>query len=132
MAALADAKTIAPTFSNAEEWVRVTYDFAVDAGATGDYTVLTADGDMVVTDFHASVETAATSAGSLVVDLGIAAGGTEFWSDKAVAALTIGAAIGMDTAAPVKLADAALIVVGLEAADATAGKIHFNFKVKKF
>lgn len=137
--ALADKKIIGGAnsnigfFSNEEKYVKVTYDFSVDTGAIADYDVLENAGsnNYVVTDFYAHVETAATSAGSLVVDLGISDGGTEFWSDKAVADLSIGTVHGMDTAAPVKLAASGKIVVGLEAAAATAGKIHFYFKLRQ-
>ena len=48
MAAVADAKTAAATFSRGEEEAVVTYDFAVDAGGTGALDLLTASQDMIV------------------------------------------------------------------------------------
>jgi len=128
---LAASKTVYGTFSNAEEWVQVVYDFSVDAGATGDYDVLTAGDNLVVTDFYYEVQTAVTSGGSLVVDLGVGDGGTEFLSDTAVAALTLAKVDGMDTDAIVNVKSAEKIVLGLEAATALTGKVAFNFKIKK-
>ena len=141
MASLADKKYIggganstSDFFSNEEKWIKVTYDFANDTGAQADLEVIeneSASANFVVTDFFAYVETAVTSAGNLVADLGISAGGTEWWSDKAKADLSIGTVHGQDTALPVKLAAAGKIVLGIEAADATAGKINFYFKIKQ-
>lgn len=77
----------------------------------------------------AYVKTAVTSGGSLVMDLGKGAGGTEIFSDKAVAALTLDSLhVG---AAPVELAAGEKIVMGIEAATATAGKIEFIFEIIK-
>jgi len=89
MAVLADKKLGGAGFSNAKELVRVVYDFAVDGGAVADYDVFEADADCVVSLKHMAVKTAVTSGGSLVLDLGKSAGGTEFFSDKAVAAMTL-------------------------------------------
>ena len=131
MAVLADHKTVGAPFSNvAGELVRIEYDFANDGGTVADYDVLTADGAMIVELINVDVKTAATSGGSLVVDLGKAAGGTEFWSDKAVAAITLDAQIPPDSPSQmVELADGEKIVLGLEAAAATAGKFQMMFKV---
>ena len=131
MGTLADAKTLGKQFSNAEVWHRVTYDFSVDGGEVEDNIAFTAADDFVILDFYAYVETAATSGGSAVMDLGIGAGGTELWSDKAVADLAIGTVHGMDTAAPLKLASAGTIQFGVETAALTAGKIHFYIKVRE-
>lgn len=137
MAVLADAKTVygsASTvggFSNEETWIKVQYNFANDTGGIADYTVFTAGADLVITDFFADVTTAATSAGSLVVDLGVGAGGTGVWSDKAVADLTLNSFHGMDTVVPLKVAAAGTVQLGLEAAAATAGVIDFHFKVRR-
>jgi hypothetical protein len=132
MGTLADAKTVYGGFTNQEEWVPVVYDFAVDGGEVEDNIVLTAGEDLVITDFYAEVITAVTSAGSLVADLGVGAGGTDIWSDKAVADLAIGTVHTFDTATKLKLASAGTVQLGVEAAAATAGKIRFWFKLKKF
>jgi hypothetical protein len=130
MAVLADKKIAGAGFGNSKELVRVVYDFANDTGAVADYDVLVADSACVVHLVHASVKTAVTSGGSLVVDLGKGAGGTEMWSDKAVAALTLNS-LHLATG-PVYLAAAEKIVLGLEAAAATAGKVEFVFEVIKY
>lgn len=133
MAVLVGKKKIGPEFSNAQEIVKVIYDFAADTGAVADYDVLEAAGPVLVKLAGVFVETAVTSGGSLVVDLGKGAGGTDFWSDKAVAALTVNSVHGVDSAADkaVYLASGEKIVLGLEVAAATAGKVHFIFEVMK-
>jgi len=131
MASLAEYKTSYGTFSNAEEWVKVAYDFDVDGGATGDYNVLKAGVNLVVTDFYYETEAAVTSGGSLVVDLGIGAGGTEFLSDTAVGDLTLAKVNGMDTDAIVNVKADEIIILALDDATALTGKINLNFKVKK-
>ena len=140
MAALVGVKNIGGSssneglFSNEERWIQAVYNFASDTGAQADLDVLVNGSstiNYVITDFFAYVDTGLTSGGSAVLDLGISAGGTEFWSDKAFGALTLGVVAGMGTAAPVKLPASGKVVVGLEAADLTAGKITFNFKVKQ-
>jgi len=132
MAALDNAKTVAAPFGNAVEYINVQYDFSVDGGAAADYDVLTADGDLLVEFICCDVETAFTSGGANVNDLGKAAGGTEFWSDQAVASLALDAQLIADTPGTiVELADGEAIVLGIEAADLTAGKAVFKFKVFK-
>lgn len=131
MGTLTDAKNVYGGFSNSEEYVKVVYDFAVDGGEVEDNIVFTAKNDLVITDFYAYVETAVTSAGALVMDLGVGAGGTEIWSDKGKAALTIGSVQAMDTETKLKLAKDGTIQLGTEAAAATAGKVQFFFKVKR-
>ena len=132
MAVLKDKKLVGAEFQKSFEIVRVVYDFAQDTGAVADYDVLEASGPCVVKLLHAHVKTAVTSGGSLVVDLGKAAGGTEFWSDKAVAALTLDSMHSVDAiagTAGVELTEGEKVVVGLEAAAATAGKVEFVFAV---
>lgn len=132
MAALSDAKTISAPFGNDVTYVNVTYDFSVDGGAISDLDVLIADGSLLVELICCDVETAFTSGGANVNDLGKGAGGTEFWSDQAVAGFTADAQLIADTVGTiVELADGEKIVLGIEAAAITAGKGHFKFKVFK-
>lgn len=129
MAVLDDKKTLQGGFSNAGEYVRVVYDFDEDGGSVDDYELIEAQGDMVVELAYADVQTAVTSGGSLVMDLGKGAGGTEFFSDKAVAALTLDSLHKADAEAAVELASGEKIIMGIETAAATAGKIEFVFRV---
>jgi hypothetical protein len=133
MAVLADKKIIGGPFANAREIVRVVYDFAADTGAIADYEVLESDGNCIVKLAFAVVKTAVTSSDALVADLGKGAGGTEFWSDKAVSALTDESVHVADAEYPaIKLADGEKVVLGIEAFAATAGKIEFVFEVYKY
>lgn len=129
MAVLADKKTVGAPFSNVGEIVRVVYDFSVDTGAVADYDVLVADGSVTVEHVYTNVQSAVTSGGSLVLDLGKGAGGVEFHSDVAPAALTLDAQIAGGSTRFVELSDGEKIVMGIEAAAATAGKVEFVFRV---
>lgn len=131
MAVLADKKIVGAGFKNSQELVRVTYDFAVDGGSVADYDVLEAEGNCIVEFVCFDIKTAVTSGGSLVVDLGKGAGGTEFKSDLAVASMTLDAILGPATAETnkVELSDGEKIVLGLEAAAATAGKFDLLFRI---
>ena len=132
MAVLADKKNVGAQFAKDFEIVRVVYDFAEDAGAVDDYDVLEASGDCVVKLLHAHVKTAVTSGGSLVLDLGKGAGGTEFWSNKAVAALTLDSMHAVDAiagVAGVELTAGEKVVMGIEVDTALTGKIEFVFAV---
>jgi hypothetical protein len=126
---LDDKKTVGASFGNAVEVVRVVYDFANDTGAQADLDVLVAESACVVHLKHAIVKTAVTSGGAAVLDLGKGDGGTEMWSNKAKAALTLNS-LHLATA-PVYLAATEKIVLGIEAADLTAGKIEFVFEIVK-
>ena len=132
MPALKDVKTVGGGFSNAAELVRVVYDFAKDGGALSDLDVLVADSDCVVSLKHMAVKTAVTSGGALVLDLGKGAGGTEFFSDKAVAALTLNSLHLTSAPAAVHLAKDEKVVLGIEGAAATAGKLEMVFEVVRF
>jgi len=132
MAVLADKKMVGAEFQKSFEIVRVQYNYANDTGAQADYDVLEAAGACVVKLLHAHVKTAVTSGGSLVMDLGKEAGGTEFWSNKAVANLTLDSMHAVDAIAGtsgVELTEGEKIVLGIEAADGTAGKIEFVFAI---
>jgi hypothetical protein len=132
MAVLKDAQTVSAPFGNEVNYVNVVYDFSVDGGAIADYTVLTADGSLLVELICCDVETQLTSGGSNVNDLGKGAGGTEFWSDQAVAGFTADAQLIADTPGTiVELADTETITLGVEAETITAGKATFKFKVFK-
>lgn len=128
MAVLADAKTVSAPFHNKGELVRVRYSFAADTGAIADYDVLIADGNLLVQLLNVDVKAAVTSDGAVAFDLGKGAGGTEWWSDKVKAALTL------DLQSPgsltlIELSDGEKIVLGLEAAAATAGIVEFQFMI---
>lgn len=130
MAVLSNHRTVGAPMGNASELVRVEYDFANDAGAIADYDVLTADGSVLVELVNIDVETAVLSDGALVVDLGKEAAGTDFLSDTGKAALAVDAQLPADTVGTiVELADGEKIVMGVEAAAATAGKFHMMFRI---
>jgi hypothetical protein len=126
--AVADKKVVGAPFGNASEFVRVTWDFAVDGGAIKDFDLLVAKSPIVVKLVNADVKAAVTSADAIALDLGKNDGGTEFWSDKLKATLGLNAQTGGSTAA-VALDANDKIVLGIEAFVATAGKIQFLFEV---
>jgi hypothetical protein len=127
---LANKKIVGGGFENREQLVVVEYDFDNDTGAAADYDVLEADGSCVVELKRIDVETACTSGGSMVMDLGKGDGGTEFKSDLAVASLSLDAQIAADTVGTmVELADGEKIAMGIEVAALTAGKFKMVFAV---
>jgi len=133
MAALKNYQNCGAQFANAEEVIRVVYDFSQDGGATGDYDVLVSKGDSMVKLEYAIVKTAVTSGGSMTMDLGKGNTGVEFMSGQAVAGLTAGAIFKPTYATSMlKLADGEKINMGLNVAAATAGKVEFVFKVMKY
>lgn len=129
--ALADKKTVGPTFPNAVEYVRVTYDFAADGGAIGDYDVLVASDACIVKLHHIESITAMTSSDAVNIDLGKGDGGVEFLSNALKASFAEGAVQGGVAAAGVRLAADEKIVLGVEAFAITAGKFEMVFEVMK-
>jgi len=133
MAVLTDHKTVGPLFENKSELVRVEYDFANDTGAVADYDVLTVSGATLVEYISCDVETALTCATDFDIDLGKSAGGAEFWSDNAKAVYALDAQVGPAAGEirMVELADGEKIVMGIETAAATAGKMTMLFRIYK-
>lgn len=136
MGTLVDAKTVfgsandAAGFSNEEKWIKVTYDFSADGGEVEDNILLTAGAGIYITDYFMHVTTAVTSGGSLVMDIGVGAGGAELASDIAVATMVENYVVG-GVVSKLRVASAGTIQMGVEVAAATAGVIDFFFKVKK-
>lgn len=93
MAALAKRKFIGSTFGNEEVVERVTYDFTVDAGATGALDIFEAAADCVITYFHAYIKVACTSGGSATLKVGYTGSDAAYitTTQGAVANLTLGA-----------------------------------------
>lgn len=138
MATVAQAKTVATPYSNEEKIVKVIYDFAVDAGATGQLDLLVADGDLVVTEMHGVVKTTCTGTGA-VVEVGDAGDDNMYSAANAVASLVAGYVIkptfveGTPNVYPMPraLADGAAIKMKIGTAALTAGKIEWTFKVQR-
>jgi len=130
MAVLSGKKKVSAPFLNEATLMRIPFSFANDGGAIADYDVIEADGPLLIELINIDMEIAATSAGSMVMDLGKGAAGVEFKSDLAVASMTLDAQIAADTVGKVvELAHGEKIVLGLEAAAATAGKFSMMFKI---
>jgi len=120
-------KKIDRGFSNERQFVKLTYDFAQDGGATAD-TVRMAEvnGKIIITECILQVETACTSGGSATVSAGAeTADADAFGSAIAVATLVDDYAI--DTAAGQSLVVDSGDYLSLTIATAalTAGKINF-------
>lgn len=129
MAVLGNKKVVGAPFANVAELVRVEYDFAVDGGAIADYDVLVAEDSIVVEHVYTKVEAAVTTGTDIDVDLGKGAGGAEFHSDVAAAALTLDAVIPGGATRMVELTSGEKVVMGIETGAATAGKLEFVFRV---
>ena len=142
MTALAAAKSVGAPFSNAEEIVRVRYNFADDGGATGAYTIATAVGEILVTDMWAVVKTACVGANN-TLSIGDTGSATAIVNALAIATYgasgyvvkkenTFTASGTADTnALPRRLSDGQVLSMSLGGAALTAGVIEFCFKVAK-
>ena len=131
MAVLAGKKIVGAPFRNDVKLVRVVYDFAEDTGAIADYDALVADGAILVELVSIDCKTALTATATSNIDLGKGAGGVEFLS-----AFDAGGGISADVQTPgatagliVELADAEKIVMGIDTAAVTAGKLEMVFKI---
>ena len=138
---VSDHKTVGVVFGNAEEIVRVTYNFAADAGTAGAFNLLTASADIVITDFYVDVETAFDSAGdAAVMDVGIVTTAPAILVQDAAQAkwaanafikphnLIEGNTTGEVFALPLKVSEDAVVAMTVKTAALTAGKCEFFFK----
>lgn len=140
---VADKKVVGPMFTNAEELVRVQYNFADDGGAeTDEYTLLEAGDDVVITEFYlrgiVELDSAADGAS---IDVGVD-GGTEDILLDGIAEATVAAdALVQPTIVegtpnvlpmPLKLASAGKIKMKILTEALTSGQCEFVFRVCKF
>lgn len=142
MAAVADKKTVGAPFGNAEEIVRVVYDFAADAGATGALELLEASAAIVITDFYVRGITELDSAADgASIDVGISGGDTDIFLDGVAEATVAAAALVKPTtvegtpnvlALPLVLASGGKIIQTIVAEALTSGKCEYFFKYHKF
>jgi len=121
-------KTFGRGFSNERQIVKLTYNFANDAGAFADVVkVGTTEGKILVLDSAVHVETACTSAGSATVIVGVAGGDVDAFlaiGSGAVASLVDDYAAQAAAGQGIVLASGAAIHLDIATADLTAGKIN--------
>lgn len=123
MANLKDIKYV-DCASNELQVVRARYDFAVDGGASGAKVVAEATGDVVLVDCWVDVVTGLSSAGGITVSLGKTSATTGLLSASASTNFTAGACVQTtDATTPLKIADGEQVIMTLNTADATAGKM---------
>ena len=130
MAALANAKS-GNCFSDKIEIATVTYDFAVDAGATGALDVFTALDDLVIHRVTAKVITAVTSGGSATVEVGKTADTAGLMAQTGKASLGAGVVVDSKIGG-YKLASGGKILQTIGTAALTAGKIRYFIEYSKF
>lgn len=121
-------KTFGRGFSNERQTVKLTYNFADDAGAFADVVKIgTTDGKILVMDSCVHVETACTSGGSATVIVGVAGGTTNAFMDLtsgAVASLVDDYVNQETTGQGIVIASGGAIHLDIGTADLTAGKIN--------
>jgi hypothetical protein len=129
MAAVADAKH-GSSFTGKIDTVQVTYDFAVDGGATGALDLITADQDMIVRVVAKTV-TGVTSGGSATLEVG-KSGATA--TAIAQVAKTAADAAGkvLQPAGWMYLASGDKLIQTIATAALTAGKIRYLIECNKF
>lgn len=131
-------KKVGAPFENEEAIVRVSYDVARDGGATGDIVAFEADGEVMLTGFHAKVGTAFVGA-TATLKLGTESAAEALVTSKNAAALTantvlrslLGTGTPNTETLPIRLADGDKIIVKRETAAFTAGRLDMVFKVMK-
>jgi len=123
-------KTFGRGFSNELGYVKLTYNFANDAGAAADTVKLgTTDGKICVVMSRVVVETACTSGGSATMIIGVNGGDTDAFLDTtsgAVASLTDDSVHQETAGQGLVLASGAVIEADIATADLTAGKVHLH------
>ncbi len=121
-------KTFGRGFSNEVKTVKLTYNFATDAGAFADIVKLgTTDGKILVLNGYVHVETVCTSAGAATAIVGITGGDVDAFLDVtsgAVAALVDDAVLQETTGQGIVLASGAVVHFDIATADLTAGKVN--------
>lgn len=121
-------KTFGRGFSNEKQFVKLTYNFANDAGAFADAVKIgTTDGKILVTASFVHVETLCASLGSATVIVGVAGGDTDAFLDLtsgALANLVDDAVLNETTGQGIVVASGADIHLDIGTADLTAGKIN--------
>jgi hypothetical protein len=130
MASVANVKA-GSAFSEQYVIEEVTYDFAVDLGATGALNLFTAEQDMVIHKVVAKVKTAVTSGGSATVEVGKSGDTAGLVAQTGKASLTAGVVIDSKIGG-YKLASGAVIIQTIATAALTAGKITYEIHYSKF
>ena len=133
MATVVNYKEKRGSFRNKPELVKVVYDFAKDAGATGVLDLLKVRKACIVRLAYLKVITTCTSGGSATVSAGKSSDVAGLIAQQAVASLVAGfVAIGATTvdASHVLAADA-VIQQDIGTAALTAGKIEYAFEIQE-
>jgi len=121
-------KTFGRGFTNETGFVRLTYNFADDAGAFADVVkVGTVDGKIMIQQAFVHVETACTSGGSATVAVGAATADADGFltaAHGAVASLVDDFTYQDATSVGLVVGDGDTILVDIGTADLTAGKIN--------
>jgi hypothetical protein len=132
MPAVKDVKVLGAPASQSIEVVRVTYDFAKDAGATGSLDLFEAKVACAVKLRYILVETAVTSGGSATIAAGKATGGTGMLSAAAISGFSAGAVVNPTTQNSLKLVAGEKIDMTIATAALTAGRLVFVLEVGRF
>lgn len=142
MAAVADVKVIGAPFGNAEQIVRVTYDFAADGGDQGALDLLETKDAIVITDFYVRGITVLDSAADgTTIDVGVSGGNTDVLLDGVAEATFAADALIQPVvvdgtpnvvALPLVLAANGKIIQTIITEDLTSGKCEYFFKYHKF
>jgi hypothetical protein len=121
-------KTFGRGFSNERQTVKLTYNFANDAGAFADAVKIgSTDGKILVLDSCVHVETLCASLGSATVIVGVAGGDTDSFMDLASGAVAnlVDDFVNQEAAGQgIVIASGADIHLDIGTADLTAGKIN--------
>lgn len=114
------------------EFVRATWDYAVDGGAVGEYPIFKAGEKLIVESAKMVTKTLCTSGGAATMSVGKAADLAGLIAAEAVASMTADAVkfgASQDASHVLATDDIVYAAIGTEAF--TAGKVDFLFELQK-
>jgi hypothetical protein len=129
MSALVDAKHSGAGYAGKIETIQVTYDFAVDGGATGALDLLTADADMVVRVMAKTI-TGVTSGGSATLEVGKSGATAGAIAQVAKTAVDVAGEL-LQPVGWFYLASGEKLIQTIATAALTAGKIRYLIEYSK-
>ncbi len=126
-------KKIGGGFTNALEKLELEYDFANDGGAQGTVDLGEADADMVIHEAYTKVKAAVTSGGDPTLDIGSTGDPNAIMAAEVKANLGLNVISKGDSASvQLKVAKGDKILLTINTADLTAGKLRVVLMVSKF
>lgn len=125
---IAKLRKVGPRFGK-PEWHSAIYDFAVEGGATGTYSLMEFEDDCAIVQWYGVVETTFTGTSS-TYNFGYTGALTNFKNNVAVGAMSANSVLKLDGASsgnlPARVTDGQYLTMDIHDAAATAGKLSVH------